>query len=93
MQITIKVGIIGDFNPGNVTHCATNDAIVHAAAHARINAHVEWIPTLQIAEQGTDLLRPFASLWCSPGSPYNSMEGALTAIRFARETNIPFFGT
>ena len=38
-------------------------------------------------------LANFAALWCVPASPYRSMDGALFAIRYAREHNIPFLGT
>lgn len=90
---TIRLGIIGDFNPANQTHLATNAAIEHAAAALAVQATGEWLPTPQIASCGTAVLHGFDALWCSPGSPYASMDGALDAIRFARERNIPFFGT
>jgi CTP synthase (UTP-ammonia lyase) len=32
-------------------------------------------------------------IWCVPGSPYRSIDGALGAIRLARELGIPFLGT
>src|SRR5690606_14919504 len=35
----------------------------------------------------------FDALWCVPGSPYRSMDGALRAIRAARESGRPFLGT
>ena len=38
-------------------------------------------------------LKPFDALWCAPGSPYKSMDGALRAIQFAREQGWPFIGT
>src|SRR5204862_344720 len=38
-------------------------------------------------------LSPFDAIWCVPNSPYASMEGALCAIRFARESGRPFLGT
>lgn len=93
MQSRLNLGIIGDFNPNNITHLATNEAIVHAAETSRQAVAITWVPTRQLAQQGTALLSPFQALWCSPGSPYESMAGALAAIQFAREANIPFFGT
>lgn len=93
MQATLKIGIIGDFNPQNSTHLATNQSIVHAAEATGQQVVVEWLPTRQLAEEGVASLSAFHALWCSPGSPYESMEGALAAIRFAREANRPFFGT
>src|SRR5690606_34825706 len=32
-------------------------------------------------------------VWCVPGSPYRSMDGALGAIRWTREHGVPFLGT
>ena len=34
-----------------------------------------------------------AGVWCAPGGPYRSLDGALEAIRWARETNVAFLGT
>jgi CTP synthase (UTP-ammonia lyase) len=38
-------------------------------------------------------LAGFAGVWCVPASPYASADGALAAIRFARESGRPFLGT
>lgn len=93
MQSTVTIGIIGDFNAKNTTHIATNDAIVHAADAIGQPVMIEWVPTRQLEGAGVENLSSFQALWCSPGSPYESMEGALAAIRLAREANIPFLGT
>lgn len=88
-----KIGIIGDFNPKNRSHLATNEALVHASVQAGVVIDAQWIPTVSLETETAPSLRPFHALWCSPGSPYQSMAGALHAIRFAREQNIPFLGT
>jgi len=94
MQPTLKVGIIGDYNPGLRYHVATDEALGHAAVALSISLKPFWIPT-QSLERGAveTLLKPFQALWCSPGSPYKSMDGALRAIKFAREKGWPFVGT
>lgn len=93
MQAKLKIGIIGDFNPKNITHIATNNALAHAAEASGIGVVMEWLPTRHLEHKGVAALSAFQALWCSPGSPYESMAGALAAIQFAREANIPFFGT
>jgi len=35
----------------------------------------------------------FDGFWCVPASPYRDIDGALRAIRFAREQRRPFLGT
>ena len=93
MKQAIKVGIIGDFNPDYHSHITTNEAINHAAAALGISVEVRWLPTISLEEKPASILELFDALWCSPGSPYQSMEGALQAIRFARERDYPFIGT
>jgi CTP synthase (UTP-ammonia lyase) len=88
MATATRIGIIGDFNAGNATHVATNDGIQHAAKKLGRPFEAQWLPT----DEPHDFSR-FQGLLCSPGSPYKSLEGALTAIRFAREHGVPFLGT
>ncbi len=92
MEQSVKIGIIGDFNADYSSHIATNEAIVHAGEELGILVEIQWLPTRKLAKQLVSL-RQFDALWCSPGSPYQSMEGALGAIRFSREHNYPFIGT
>ena len=92
MKQSLKIGIIGDFNSNYPSHVATNEAINHAGEALGISVYVQWIPTIEIEKQAA-ILAQFDALWCSPGSPYQSMFGALEAIRFAREKDYPFIGT
>jgi CTP synthase (UTP-ammonia lyase) len=84
-----KIGIIGDYNPDNSTHLATNEAIDHAAELLEeCSFESSWLST---DEQQN--FREYQGLLCSPGSPYRSLEGALLGIKYAREQRIPFLGT
>jgi CTP synthase (UTP-ammonia lyase) len=88
-----RLAIIGDFDAAYPSHPATNEAIDAAAAALGAAVDVTWVPTPVIAAEGPGMLDGFDGIWCSPGSPYRSMEGALDAIRFARERGKPFVGT
>ena len=92
MKQSVKIGIIGDFNPDYPSHIATNEAINHAGDALGVSVEAQWLPTKALEKQPATL-EQFDALWCSPGSPYQSMEGALKAIRFAREQDYPFLGT
>ena len=93
MKKNLKIGIIGDYNPASATHKATDAAIAHTAAWLNCQAEVVWIPTPALVDQVADALQPFDALCCAPGSPYQSMAGALNGIHFARSQNRPFLGT
>ena len=90
----IAIAVVGEFNPSNRSHAATNGAIDHCAAALGIPVQHRWIGTDQL--EGPDeagSLTEFGGLWIAPGSPYKRIEGALRAIRTAREREIPLLGT
>jgi len=85
---TTRIGIVGDFDPENRTHIFTNNGIRHAAEVMGKPIETVWLPTDQPADYSQ-----FDGLFGSPGSPYRSFDGALSAIRYAREKKVPFIGT
>jgi CTP synthase (UTP-ammonia lyase) len=94
MNRPLKVGIIGDFDPGRPSHMATSEAVSHAATALDVTVDCCWLPTQSLDEEASEAsLKPFDALWCAPGSPYKSMDGALRVIRFSREQGWPFIGT
>lgn len=94
MSKPCRIGIIGDFDQTFRPHAATNDAIRHAAAHLPAAVEIRWLPTPSLLSlEGERELQACDGLWASPGSPYQSLDGAIAAIRYARERNWPFFAT
>jgi CTP synthase (UTP-ammonia lyase) len=81
------IGIVGDFKPQNPTHRFTNAALDH------LQLRFEWVPTETVGEEPEARLGGYDGLWIAPASPYRSMEGALAAIRYARERGVPLVGT
>jgi CTP synthase (UTP-ammonia lyase) len=89
----VRVGVLGDFDATYPSHVATNEALAIAASSLRAAVDVTWVPTETVAASGARILAEFDGIWAASGSPYRSMEGALAAIRFAREQGRPFVGT
>lgn len=87
----MTVGLIGDFSPSVPAHQAIPLALRGAAESLRIEVTFEWVPTDEVTS--VSRISRFDGLWCVPGSPYRSMDGALLAIRHARESAVPFLGT
>lgn len=85
------IALIGDFDPDVIAHQAIPPALALAAESLGSPIQHRWLPTDRIGAIAD--LEPFAGFWCVPASPYRSAEGALTAIRFARERERPFLGT
>ena len=83
-----RIGIIGEFNPDSPLHLATSEAIRHSFAQHGIEPSIDWLPTAKVHELGE-----YDAFWCSPGGPYQRLEGALETIRWARLERKPFIGT
>ena len=81
------IGVVADYDPANETHRATDEALAHLPGILPY----EWLATEEVAD-GAGLAR-YGGIFIGPGSPYRSMDGALTAIRFARERGVPLVGT
>lgn len=81
-----RIAVVGDYNPANHTHAATDAALQHAGLA------YDWILTEALAASA-DRLAPYAGIFIAPSSPYVSMDGALRAIRFARERGVPLVAT
>ena len=86
MPQTCRVALVGDFNPAAVAHRAIPVALELAGASG------VWMHTGSIRNAAAQLA-DFDGVWCVPASPYANTEGALDAIRFARESGRPFLGT
>lgn len=87
----ISVALIGDYDPQVTAHQAIPVALGLVAEQLDRQVQFEWLATDQI-HADTPLNR-FDGFWCVPASPYKSEQGALRAIRFAREQQRPFLGT
>lgn len=90
----IRIGIIGDYKASFEPHRATDAALTHAASALSLGIDAVWLPTASLdLPDAVRSLASFCGLWVAPGSPYQSMNGALKAIQFARESRLPVLGT
>ena len=89
----IRIGLIGEKKQGVKAHVAIPQALELAAHHLDYPFEAEWLTTPAL-EQGTEQrLAAYQALWFVPNTPYVSMDGALRALRYAREHHIPTLGT
>jgi CTP synthase (UTP-ammonia lyase) len=92
-QQVIRVILIGDYSKEVLAHDAIPNALALATDKLSVEVAHEWLGTTQIASSESISTKRPDAVWCVPGSPYRNMQGALTAIRYARENKIPFLGT
>lgn len=88
----IRIGIIGDFEAERQSHKATNEALNHCAQYLGIDIEAQWLSTESLEKNLDESLSKFDGFWSAPGV-YKNIQGALDAIKYAREKDYPFIGT
>ncbi len=88
-----RIAIVGDRQPSFVAQDEIESALAHSGAQLDTDLDVRWVGTEDLADGDAAPLADAHGIWCAPGSPYRSFDGALAGIRFAREHQVPFLGT
>ncbi|CAM6368382.1 TPA: CTP synthase [Enterobacter hormaechei subsp. steigerwaltii] len=91
VKTTLRIALVGDYNPDVIAHQAIPLAIDDAAAVLELTADYDWLATPELTSP-EDLVG-YDAIWLVPASPYKNTEAAFIAARYARENSIPFLGT
>ena len=89
----LRVAVVGDRVVGHAPQDAIETALEHSGDALGVDVDVCWHATTGLAAGANRVLRDSDAVWCAPGGPYESIDGALAGIRFAREQGLPFLGT
>jgi CTP synthase (UTP-ammonia lyase) len=92
-RVTVRVAVIGDRYGDFPPQDSIETALEHAAGHQGVSVEVTWFPTPSLLGEAAAALAPYDAVWCAPGGPFASLDGALAGIRVAREAGVPFLGT
>jgi CTP synthase (UTP-ammonia lyase) len=83
------IALVGDRSPSVRAHARIPLLLEALRRRDDLVLDPYWVPS----EAAHDGLDGFDGIWMVPGSPYRDREGALAAVRTAREAGIPFLGT
>lgn len=89
----VRIGLIGKYLELQDAYKSILEAFVHAGAVNEcqvqiINVHSEYITPENVAEK----LSGLDGLLVAPGFGLRGIEGKITAVKYAREDGLPFFG-
>jgi CTP synthase len=92
-QSTVQIGLIGKYIELQDAYKSILESFIHAGAINQckvqvVNIHSEFIDANNVSEKLKDL----DGLLVAPGFGNRGIEGKITAIQYARENDLPFFG-
>jgi CTP synthase (UTP-ammonia lyase) len=89
----IRLALVGDHDLTVPAHQAIPVALGLSGERPGVSVDPVWTHTSTLGPDVAQQLAGFTGIWCVPASPYANADGALAAIRFAREGGRPFLGT
>lgn len=54
MNNTLRIGVLGEFNPAFHSHPATNEALLRAADQLALPLEIGWVPTMWLLGGGAE---------------------------------------
>jgi CTP synthase len=89
----IKIGLIGKYVELKDSYKSISEALIHAGVSNDCKVKVAWIHSSDITDENVaEKLWGLKGILVAPGFGERGIEGKITAIKFARENNMPFFG-
>lgn len=91
----VKIGLIGKYNELPDAYKSIYEAFIHAGAINECKVRVQPIHAEALEGSYKDVSKSLSGLHgilVAPGFGERGIEGKLSAIRYARENNVPFFG-
>jgi CTP synthase len=89
----IEIGIIGKYIELKDAYKSIAEAFIHAGAAHECQVQIRWIHSEEVdITNVAEHFNGLAGVLVAPGFGERGIEGKITAIRFARENKIPFFG-
>ena len=77
VKTTLRIALVGDYNPNVIAHQAIPLAIDDAAAVLDLTADYDWLATTELTS-AEDLVG-YDAIWLVPASPYKNAEAAFIA--------------
>ncbi len=89
----VRIGLVGKYIELKDAYKSIAEAFIHAGVSNECRVKLEWIHSEKIdADHARAILGDLHGILVAPGFGERGIEGKITAIRFARENRIPFFG-
>jgi len=89
----VTIGLVGKYVELKDAYKSILEAFIHAGTSLNCNVKIKWIQSEHLNEKNVkSQLKGLSGVLVAPGFGQRGVEGKITAIKYVRENNIPFFG-
>jgi CTP synthase len=90
----VRVAVVGKYTSNGDSYKSIAESLIHGGIAANAKVEIKWIEsdTLENGANPSEFLSDVDALVVAPGFGGRGIEGKIEAIRYARETGLPFLG-
>ncbi len=90
---SIDIALVGKYTELPDAYKSIVEAFVHAGAANNVHVNLQYINSEQVTDKtAAELLGGMSGILVAPGFGSRGIEGKIAAVKFARESGIPFLG-
>ncbi|HJM89535.1 MAG TPA: CTP synthase [Dehalococcoidia bacterium] len=89
----IRIAVVGKYVELHDAYLSIKEALVHGAVHHGVAVDIRWIHSEDLeADTAANVIGDVEGILLCPGFGDRGMEGKIAAVRYARESKIPYLG-
>lgn len=89
----VKIALVGKYTELPDAYKSISEAFVHAGATNGVKVRLQYVNSVKITEESVQkVLGDMCGILVAPGFGHRGLEGKITAVQYARENGVPFFG-
>ena len=89
----VTVALVGKYTQLHDAYISVVEALKHGAVAHNVSVNIKWIPSETLTDENVhSILSDVTGILVPGGFGDRGIEGKISAIRYARENNIPFLG-
>ena len=91
-QHDITLAMVGKYTDLADAYKSLNEALLHAGIRTRTKVNIEYVDSEDLERDGVETLARYDAILVPGGFGKRGTEGKISAVRYARENNVPYLG-
>jgi CTP synthase len=93
LKVEVIIGVVGKYINYEDSYKSLNEALIHGGLSPEVKVKIKWIESESLEDGSSlDVLRSVDGILVPGGFGGRGIPGMITAVKYARENNIPYFG-
>ncbi len=89
---SVRIAVVGKYTALADAYKSIAEALVHGGIGNDLSVEIDWVSSEELEIRGPEFLSGYGGVLIPGGFGVRGTEGMVSAVRFAREQGIPFFG-